>query len=342
MTRVAARSLRVLLLAALLLTMLVAASPAAHASTTAEQSFVERVNAERASRGLHKLAMRTDLRSVARSHSQTMASQNRLHHNPSLSTDVSNWQRLAENVGRGSSVTSLHSALMNSAGHRANILDARVTEIGVGVVVRDGRMWVTQVFRLPRGATIPTSSGINTFPGGFSDVARSSTHGQDIETLRQRKLTTGCGNNRYCPKNTVTRGQMASFIVRATSGLNPSNSNRFSDVPAGNPHRADINALARAGITTGCNPPRNDRFCPTQPVTRAQMATFMARAMKLPGVGGNRFTDVRGTHTADINALARAGVTAGCNPPSNTRFCPNQAVTRAQMATFLIRGPARR
>lgn len=51
----------------------------------------------------------------------------------------------------------------------------------------------------------------------------------------------------------------------------------FADVPATNPHAADIAWLAGTGITRGCNPPANDRFCPDQTVTRAQMATFMHR-----------------------------------------------------------------
>lgn len=324
---------RVLLLAALVFSLLVAVPAPVDASTSAEQDFVQRLNQERAARGLHQLTVRSDLRSVARSHSATMASQDRLHHNPSLGSDVSNWQRLSENVGVGPSVGSLHTALMNSPGHRANILDRRVTEVGVGVVVRNGRIWVTQVFRLPRGATIPSGSS-QTFPGGFSDVPRSSTHGRDIERLRTENITAGCGSNRYCPGRAVTREQMASFLVRAFDVPRSSRS-RFRDV--GGTHATDIRSLADAGITKGCNPPKNDRYCPKGSVTRAQMATFLVRALDLPATSGNRFRDVRGRHTAEINALARAGITKGCNPPKNDRFCPNDPVTRAQMASFLVR-----
>lgn len=54
--------------------------------------------------------------------------------------------------------------------------------------------------------------------------------------------------------------------------------------------------------------------------------------------GTKEFTDTRGhTFQADIAALERAGITKGCNPPANTRFCPDQAVTREQMAAFLYR-----
>ena len=98
-------------------------------------------------------------------------------------------------------------------------------------------------------------------------------------------------------------------------------------------------ALARAGITTGCNPGGgNTRFCPDDAVTRGQMAAFLTRALDLPK-GNGTFADTRG-HVFEhpIAALAEAGITRGCNPGSgNTRFCPDEPVTRAQMAAFLAR-----
>lgn len=122
----------------------------------AESEFVQLINGERANRGLPQLRVASDLVGVARDHSKDMAASGHLHHNPNLGQDVSNWQRVSENVGVGWSVPSLHSAFMDSSGHRANILDDKVTEIGVGVEVEeDGRIWVTQVFRLPAGASEP-------------------------------------------------------------------------------------------------------------------------------------------------------------------------------------------
>ena len=102
-------------------------------------------------------------------------------------------------------------------------------------------------------------------------------------------------------------------------------------------HERSIEAIADVGITVGCNPPANDLFCPDQSVTRAQMATFLVRALDLPAAASS-FTDTAGlVHEANIGALAAAGITQGCNPPANDLFCPGQAVTRAQMATFLTR-----
>jgi|GEM_PF-2102661 len=99
----------------------------------------------------------------------------------------------------------------------------------------------------------------------------------------------------------------------------------------------DIAWLAATGITKGCDPPANTQFCPDQPVTRGQMAAFLVRALDLRPASG-RFTDTAGSvFAADIAALANAGVTRGCNPPRNDRFCPDDYVTRGQMAAFLVR-----
>ncbi|MCH7669512.1 MAG: S-layer homology domain-containing protein, partial [Acidobacteria bacterium] len=102
---------------------------------------------------------------------------------------------------------------------------------------------------------------------------------------------------------------------------------------------SDIVWLANEGITKGCNPPANDQFCPTDQVTREQMAAFLVRALGLTDDGGgNKFTDDDGSiFELDIAKLAAAGITKGCNPPTNNQFCPNDKVTRAQMAAFLVR-----
>jgi hypothetical protein len=102
----------------------------------------------------------------------------------------------------------------------------------------------------------------------------------------------------------------------------------------------DILWLYDEGITKGCNPPYNNRYCPNKPVTRGQMAAFLVRALGLTeGAGSNAFTDDDGSvFEADIERLATAGITKGCNPPTNTKFCPDRRVTRAEMAAFLVRG----
>jgi hypothetical protein len=101
---------------------------------------------------------------------------------------------------------------------------------------------------------------------------------------------------------------------------------------------ADINWMAAVGITMGCNPPTNNRFCPDSNVTRGQMAAFLVRALNLTERLDDPFTDDDDSvFEADIERLAAAGITKGCNPPANDRFCPDAKVTRAQMAAFLVR-----
>ena len=112
---------------------------------------------------------------------------------------------------------------------------------------------------------------------------------------------------------------------------------RFADVDPRSVHASSIDALYAAGVTAGCG--REPlRFCPSQAVTRAQMASFLTRALKLEGAPSAGFADVdpRSVHASSIDALYAAGVTAGCGREP-LRFCPSQAVTRAQMASFLTR-----
>ncbi|MGF1667646.1 MAG: cellulase family glycosylhydrolase [Acidimicrobiia bacterium] len=101
--------------------------------------------------------------------------------------------------------------------------------------------------------------------------------------------------------------------------------------------QADIEWLAATGVTRGCNPPTNDRFCPDDAVTRGQMAAFLTRSLGLPAATSAGFVDVTGTFANDIDRLASSGITRGCNPPANDQFCPDQPVTRGQMAAFLRR-----
>jgi hypothetical protein len=107
----------------------------------------------------------------------------------------------------------------------------------------------------------------------------------------------------------------------------------------GSVFEADIERLAASGITRGCNPPVNDHFCPADRVTRGQMAAFLHRALPdLAVTGSADFIDTTGSvFEADVDWLAGTGVTRGCNPPANDRFCPGDYVTRGQMAAFLVR-----
>ena len=122
-----------------------------------------------------------------------------------------------------------------------------------------------------------------------------------------------------------------------TTPPTPGPGNRFVD-DEGSVHEADIELIAAAGITLGCNPPVNDRYCPDGVVSRGQMAAFLVRALDLPSTSTDFFSDDAGSiFEGDINRLAAAGITSGCNPPANDRYCPDSRVSRGQMAAFLVR-----
>ncbi|MGH2829121.1 MAG: CAP domain-containing protein, partial [Actinomycetota bacterium] len=122
----------------------------AYAASNDENSFVSRINSERSTRGLSSLRWNEDLASVARRHARRMADSGNLHHNPNLRNEVEGWEIVGENVGFGPNVDELHRAFMDSASHRANVLDRDYTLLGTGTVWRDGTLWVTEVFMKPQ------------------------------------------------------------------------------------------------------------------------------------------------------------------------------------------------
>ncbi len=103
----------------------------------------------------------------------------------------------------------------------------------------------------------------------------------------------------------------------------------------GNIHELNIEFIKEAGITKGCNPPVNDQYCPQLPVTRAELASFMARAFALPASATDHFgDDDTSIHEGDINAIADAGFVFGCG---TDLYCPDDPVTRAELASVFVR-----
>jgi hypothetical protein len=124
----------------------------------AEARLIAMIDQERRSRGETPLRVAQDLTSVARRHSVRMADRGELSHNPNLGGEVSGWDRVGENVGRGPDASAIHRSLMGSASHRDNILAPDYREVGVGVERRGDTLWVTQVFRDPSGSTTARST----------------------------------------------------------------------------------------------------------------------------------------------------------------------------------------
>lgn len=181
---------------------------------------------------------------------------------------------------------------------------------------------------------VPLAAAAQLAPGGTFVDDDGSVHEGNIEAIAAEGITRSCNppvGDRFCPDDAVTRGQMAAFLVRALGLPAAPAADTFGD-DDDSQFEQDIERLAAAGITTGCTP---DSFCPDDPITRGQMAAFLVRAYGY-GVGApDQFTDDdTSIFEDDIDALASAGVTVGC---ADGLFCPNDSVTRAQMATFIAR-----
>jgi CSLREA domain-containing protein len=207
----------------------------------------------------------------------------------------------------------------------------------------------------------------------FADVPRTQLFYKKIETVFHNAITVGCDTTHYCPNAFVARDQMAIFIARAIAhgGANVPTSGSvggkaynctaggvslYTDVAPTSIACKSIHYIAAQNVTTGCNP---SLYCPTQLVTRAQMAIFVAKGMVAPAGGGgvplvytdplpphlsfscdaagtphSYFTDVTPADAfcKHVNFLYLKNVIAGC---SASQYCPNENVTRGEMAKFL-------
>jgi len=186
----------------------------------------------------------------------------------------------------------------------------------------------------------------------FSDDD-GNVHEYAIVRLAAADVTAGCTTDRFCPSEQVSRAQTAALLARSLR-LPASGVDAFGD-DSGSIHEGAINSLAAAGLANGCTLTRSSRrghpgplrtersasgaavsnYCPGGTLKRGQMASLLARALELPPAGADAFSDDDGTeHEDNINRLAAAGITLGT---SAGRFRPGAGVTRAQLASFLVR-----
>lgn len=125
------------------------------------------------------------------------------------------------------------------------------------------------------------------------------------------------------------------FASPAAAGADLDAGGTFVD-DNGNIHEPYIEAAFNNNVTLGCDQARR-LYCPNDSVTRGQMAAFISRAFLFgaPVPPVDYFTDDNGSiFENDINKIAAAGITLGCTA---TTYCPEQIVTRGQMASYLAR-----
>ncbi len=179
--------------------------------------------------------------------------------------------------------------------------------------------------------------------GSFADVPQNAFY-PFIENLFHNGVTGGCATG-YCPTTSVTRAQMAVFLLKARWGSlfvpAPATGTAFPDVLVGNPFAPWIEELVREGITAGCG---GGLYCPNNPVTRQQMAIFLLKTLEgsayLPPAGTGIFQDVTGCPNPNCNfieELYNRGITGGCQTNPVLLYCPTNAVLRQQMAVFLVK-----
>jgi len=191
------------------------------------------------------------------------------------------------------------------------------------------------VVSVPGAPTGRMKNGYVTFPTDGSAFMPS------IVKLIAAGITQGCGVGTYCPNNTITRAEMAIFLIRAKYGLcftpPAATGTMFSDVPAGAFGARHIELLASLGVTTGCG---GGKFCPNSVVTRDAMAVFLLRTLLgsgfVPPPATGMFDDVPVSNPFAkwIEELARRNITGGCG---FNVYCPGNTNTRGEMAAFITR-----
>jgi hypothetical protein len=186
----------------------------------------------------------------------------------------------------------------------------------------------------------------------FTDVPCDHWAINYINAVKDAGITKGCNppqNDRFCPEDVVTRAQMAAFIIRAIEGepvsYNPNP--YFADVPPTHWAFKYVQRVRERGIAQGY--PGTNLYGPEDNVTREQMAKMLIMGLVSQGkisepptdycASGSPFIDVDPSNWSCryIKRLKELGITQGCNPPENDRYCPQDGVTRAQMAAFIYR-----
>jgi hypothetical protein len=174
----------------------------------------------------------------------------------------------------------------------------------------------------------------------FNDVPSSHIFSNYVETFRLRGITAGCSTTppRYCVDDPTTRGQMAVFILASMDiPKDDSLPALYNDIQ-GHYAYGFIQKATKLDIVFGCSA---NSYCPDLPLTRAEMAVFVIKAMGLPpdNTGSQVFDDVPPSHPyyGYINTFYKKGITAGCSSTPKL-YCPEAPVSRGQMAVFLTNG----
>ena len=158
---------------------------------------------------------------------------------------------------------------------------------------------------------------------------------------RDTAMSTGEAFTQSFTYNALGLPETVTYPVCTHGGCTQPAAAIFSDVPAGHPMRLEIEGLYKAGVTVGCST-TSMIYCPDSPIQRQQMAVFLIAAKEGPGYAPPAcvtptFADVpcSSPFAPWVEELRRRGITGGCNT-NPLRFCPEDQVSNAQMAVFLL------
>jgi hypothetical protein len=165
----------------------------------------------------------------------------------------------------------------------------------------------------------------------FTDVPLTHAYWDDVQLTTVDRTLVGYGGRRFGPADPLLRGQAAVAVVNmfdidTASPTQPS----FTDVPRSHLFYKYVEALKRDGITAGCsvNPPK---FCINDPITRFQLSVFLTAAGGFTPSERHSFADVGQSQQRFIDIA----IERGWFEPCSQGFCPNQPVTRAEMARII-------
>ena len=321
---------------------------AAGAVTPSDAIAVD-TNAYRVDTGVDALARHGGVESVAQAWAVHLRDLNEgrtwtaieLSHNPDYASQMPSAGRTgaAENVafacGRGGpagAAAAVVRAWKNSAGHRANMLNAQFTDIGIGTAYDSSNdcLYAVQNFGVYRSSSSSTQ---------FWDVPSSHRFFAEIDWLAQERISTGYRDGSYRPSHDVTRDAMAAFLYRLAGepDFTAPATSPFEDVSTRSPFFTEIAWLASTGISTGW---ADGTFRPGENISREAMAAFLYRYHRESVTGAasatTAFTDLEpgDPFLAEISWLFDSGITTGY---SDGTFRPLAPVTREAMAAFLER-----
>ncbi|MDI6892142.1 MAG: CAP domain-containing protein [Actinomycetota bacterium] len=198
---------------------LLASQPLAFASglSAQEQHLYQSLNAERTSRGLQALQFDFGLTAVARAHSQEMINLNYFAHNSPvtgspaqrvLAAGIADWRVMGENLAGAPSVEIAHAALMNSPGHRANILRPEYNYVGIGIVAGGPYGYMMAQEFLFRPAAVVAVSAPSTVGGAVGEI-----YGRVISGATGRAITGTCVRVNNCIMPTNANGEFRFTLV---------------------------------------------------------------------------------------------------------------------------------